>query len=293
MGEIINVKAIVEEKRFKLKKVAEQLKVEYQIIPKIVVVLIGNDPASQSYVKGKEKAAEAMGLASEIIRFSADALETEVLTCIHHLNNDDTVNGIIVQLPLPPTLDEEKITQAICLEKDVDGFLPESLGNLMLGKAGFIPCTPKGIMQILLASGEKVASKHIVVVGRSNIVGKPVAMLALQQHATVTICHSYTKNLQAITKQADILIVAMGKPKFITEDFVKDNAIVIDVGVNRDPGSKKLIGDVDLEAVLPYVKKITPVPGGVGPMTITMLLQNTIEAACQQHQLKIPDSIKV
>ena len=292
MGEIINVKAIVEEKRFKLKKVAEQLKEEYQIIPKIVVVLIGNNPASQSYVKGKEKAAEAMGLASEIIRFSEDVLETEVLACIQSLNNDETVNGIIVQLPLPSTLDEEKITQAICLAKDVDGFLPESLGNLMLGKEGFIPCTPKGIMEILLASGEEVAGQHIVVVGRSNIVGKPVAMLALQQHATVTICHSYTKKLQAITKQADILIVAMGQPKFITEAFVKDNAIVIDVGVNRELGSKKLVGDVDLETVLPYVKKITPVPGGVGPMTITMLLQNTIEAACRQHQLKIPDSIK-
>ncbi|KQO17497.1 bifunctional methylenetetrahydrofolate dehydrogenase/methenyltetrahydrofolate cyclohydrolase FolD [Paenibacillus sp. Leaf72] len=251
---------------------------EKGVVPGLAVVLVGDDPASKVYVGSKEKACQQLGLYSEVHRLAESASEEEVLALIAKLNVQDTINGILVQLPLPKHINEKAVIDAIRVEKDVDGFHPESVGNLVIGDDSLLPCTPAGVIELIKRSGVNIAGKHAVVIGRSNIVGKPVAMLLLREHATVTICHSKTANMEEIAKQADILVVAIGKAKAIDSKFVKPGAVVIDVGINRLPDGK-LAGDVDYEDCLETAGYITPVPGGVGPMTITMLIQNTIKAA--------------
>ncbi|ANY68744.1 bifunctional 5,10-methylene-tetrahydrofolate dehydrogenase/5,10-methylene-tetrahydrofolate cyclohydrolase [Paenibacillus sp. BIHB 4019] len=251
---------------------------EKGVVPGLAVVLVGDDPASKVYVGSKEKACQQLGLYSEVHRLAESASEEEVLALIAKLNVQDNINGILVQLPLPKHINEKAVIDAIRVEKDVDGFHPESVGNLVIGDDSLLPCTPAGVIELIKRSGVNIAGKHAVVIGRSNIVGKPVAMLLLREHATVTICHSKTANMEEIAKQADILVVAIGKAKAIDSRFVKPGAVVIDVGINRLPDGK-LAGDVDYEDCLETAGYITPVPGGVGPMTITMLIQNTIKAA--------------
>lgn len=253
------------------------LKEKYGRVPSLVVILVGENPASQSYVRGKIKACAECGFDSQLITMPESVGEAELLSEIARLNADDAVDGILVQLPLPKHIDEEKVIDAIALEKDVDGFHPLNVANLWLGKPCILPCTPKGVMRMIEECGFDVAGCNAVVVGRSNIVGKPMAKLLLDANATVTIAHSRTRNLAEITSKADILIAAVGRARMITADMVKEGAIVIDVGVNRDAESGKLCGDVDFEAVRQKAAHITPVPGGVGPMTITMLMGNTIE----------------
>jgi methylenetetrahydrofolate dehydrogenase (NADP+) / methenyltetrahydrofolate cyclohydrolase len=246
--------------------------------PGLTVLLVGDDPASQVYVRNKVKACEAVGMASALERHPADLTEAALLARIRELNADPAVHGILVQLPLPKHLDAHRVIETIAPEKDVDGFHVASAGALMVGQTGFKPCTPYGCMKLLESIGCDPRGKHAVVVGRSNIVGKPMAMLLLQASATVTICHSATPNLSDITRQADILVAAVGRAGFVQADMVKPGAVVLDVGINRDANGK-LCGDVDFDAVEQVAGWITPVPGGVGPMTITMLLQNTLEAA--------------
>lgn len=276
MAVVIDGKQVAQSYRLKLKEEVARLK-EERIQPKLTVILIGEDPASQSYVRGKEKAAQEIGMDSDLIRLSEETKESELLHLIERLNADASVHGILVQLPLPKHIDESKVIFAIAPEKDVDGFHPVSVGKMMIGEPTFLPCTPNGILHLVKEMNVPIAGRHVVVVGRSQIVGKPVGMLFLNESATVTYCHSKTADLGAMTRQADILIVAVGVPKLITADMVKPEAVVIDVGVNRVDG--KLVGDVEFEAVKEVASMITPVPGGVGPMTITMLLHNTIEAA--------------
>ncbi len=250
------------------------------IQPGLAVVLVGDDPASHVYVKNKEKGCEETGIDSYKYERPTKMKEEELLALIDELNKDSKVNGILVQLPLPDHIDEHKVLMAIDPEKDVDGFHPINVGKLMVGNAVLVPCTPRGTIELLKRSGVEISGKNAVIVGRSNIVGKPVSMLLLQENATIEICHSRTKDLSEHTKRADILIAAIGKPRFITKDMVKDGAAVIDVGVNRlETG---LCGDVDFDEVKEVASLITPVPGGVGPMTIAMLLKNTIIAATQQ-----------
>jgi len=270
------------------KKVSDQMRVEMieevaalkhkNVIPGLAVVLVGDDPASKVYVGSKEKACQQLGIYSEVHRLSADTSEEELLSLIDRLNGQASINGILVQLPLPKHINEKAIIDAISVEKDVDGFHPESVGNLTIGDDSLLPCTPAGVIELIKRSGVEIAGKHAVVIGRSNIVGKPVAMLLLRENATVTICHSRTANMEELTKQADILVVAIGKAKAIDSRYVKPGAVVIDVGINRLPDGK-LAGDVDYEDCLDAAGYITPVPGGVGPMTITMLMKNTIAAA--------------
>ncbi len=243
----------------------------------LAVVQVGNDPASTVYVGNKKKACQYIGIHSLAYELPEETTEEELLGLVDELNNNDEVNGILVQLPLPTHIDEDKIIQAISPAKDVDGFHPQSVGALSIGQPGFVSCTPAGIIQLLKRSGVEIDGKECVIVGRSNIVGKPMAMLLLRENATVTVCHSHTKNLEEVTKRADILIVAIGKPLFITADYVKEGAVVIDVGMNRD-ANNKLCGDVDFADVEPIASAITPVPGGVGPMTIAMLMNNCVEA---------------
>ena len=252
------------------------LEKEYGRKPCLVVIIVGENPASQSYVRGKIKAAAFVGIDSRLIELSATITQDELLHQISLLNEDEGVDGILVQLPLPQHIDELKVIDAIAHEKDVDGFHPLNTANLWLGKDCVFPCTPKGIICMLQRSGITLDGKVAVVVGRSNIVGKPIAKMLLDANATVIMAHSHTKDLPSITRQADVLVVAIGKEKFITADMVKDGAVVVDVGINRNADGK-LCGDVDFDAVAPKASYITPVPGGVGPMTITMLLQNTIE----------------
>ncbi|MDQ8735551.1 bifunctional methylenetetrahydrofolate dehydrogenase/methenyltetrahydrofolate cyclohydrolase FolD [Paenibacillus sp. LHD-38] len=258
---------------------------EKGIIPGLAVVLVGVDPASKVYVGSKEKACQQLGFYSEVHRLSADTSEEELLAVIDRLNNQDSINGILVQLPLPKHINEKAVIDAIRVDKDVDGFHPESVGNLVIGDDSLLPCTPAGVIELIKRSGVDIAGKHAVVIGRSNIVGKPVAMLLLRENATVTICHSRTANMEEIAKQADILVVAIGKAKAIGSNFVKPGAIVIDVGINRLPDGK-LAGDVDFEDCLETAGYITPVPGGVGPMTITLLMKNTITAAKRANGIK-------
>lgn len=276
MAVVIDGKQVAQSYRLKLKEEVARLK-EQRIQPKLTVILIGEDPASQSYVRGKEKAAQEIGMESDLIRLPEETGESELLHLIERLNADASVHGILVQLPLPKHIDESKVIFAISPEKDVDGFHPVSVGKMIIGEPTFLPCTPNGILHLVKEMNVPIAGRHVVVVGRSQIVGKPVGMLFLNESATVTYCHSKTADLGAMTRQADILIVAVGVPKLITADMVKPDAVVIDVGVNRVDG--KLVGDVEFEAVKEVASMITPVPGGVGPMTITMLLHNTIEAA--------------
>lgn len=254
------------------------LKEKYGREPHLAVILVGEDPGSVSYVTGKAKASELVGIKNTTIRKPDTITEAELLTLIATLNADDSVDGILVQLPLPKHIDENKVIEAISLEKDVDGFHPLNVAALWQKRPCTVACTPKGIIKLLKEAGEDIRGKYAVVVGRSNIVGLPVAKLLLDENATVTIAHSKTADLGEVTRRADILVVAVGHPHTITADMVKPGAVVIDVGVNRNPETGKLCGDVDTEAVEAVARCITPVPGGVGPMTITCLMENTIEA---------------
>ncbi len=263
-----------------MKKEISMLKEKYNLVPGLATVLVGEDEASKVYVGAKEKACKELGIYSERIDLPADTKEEDLLSLIKKLNDNNKIHGILVQLPLPKHINETNILYAILPEKDVDGFHPVNVGKMMLGQPCFLPCTPHGIQELLRRSGIQTDGADVVVVGRSNIVGKPIANMLLQKkggNATVTICHTGTKDIASHTRRADILIVAVGKPKMITADMVKDGVVVIDVGVNRlETG---LVGDVDFESVKEKAKAITPVPGGVGPMTITMLMYNTVQAA--------------
>ena len=247
----------------------------------LAVIIVGEDPASKIYVANKKKACEALGIISEEYSLPENTTEKELLSLIDKLNNNKKINGILCQLPLPRHLNEKVVINAISPEKDVDAFHPQNVGKIMIGEYDFVPCTPAGVMEMLHFEDIDICGKNCVVVGRSNIVGKPMAMLLLHKNGTVTVCHSKTENLKEICRNADILVAAVGKPKFITADMVKSGAVVIDVGMNRDDG--KLCGDVDFENVSKISSAITPVPGGVGPMTIAMLMQNTLTAAIKQN----------
>lgn len=243
----------------------------------LAVIQVGNDPASTVYVGNKKKACEYIGIHSLAYELPEETPEEDLLQLIKELNDRDDVNGILVQLPLPAHMDEDKVIRTISPKKDVDGFHPQSVGALSIGQPGFVSCTPAGVIQLLKRTGVEIDGKECVIVGRSNIVGKPMALLMLRENATVTVCHSHTKDLKEVTKRADILIVAIGKPKFITKEYVKEGAVVIDVGIHRGADGK-LCGDVDYDDVAPITYAITPVPGGVGPMTIAMLMNNCVEA---------------
>ncbi|WP_085991941.1 bifunctional methylenetetrahydrofolate dehydrogenase/methenyltetrahydrofolate cyclohydrolase FolD [Oceanobacillus senegalensis] len=276
-AEIINGKDLAQEIRMGMKEEVTQLK-ERGISPHLTVVLVGDNPASRSYVKGKEKAAAEVGISSSVIELPADTSEKALLDRIHTLNEDENVDGILVQLPLPKHISEQKVIETINPAKDVDGFHPVNIGRMMIGEDTFLPCTPYGILTMLQSRDITIEGKHAVVIGRSNIVGKPVGQLLLNENATVTYCHSRTPDLREVTSKADILVVAIGKPNVITAEDIKDGAVVIDVGINRlETG--KLTGDVDFDGTKEKASFITPVPKGVGPMTIAMLLKNTIKAA--------------
>jgi len=291
-AKIISGKQIAEEMRAEMKTEIEELKAKHNIVPGLAVVLVGEDPASQVYVRNKKKSCEQIGINSIEHKLSADTPEDELLALVDKLNKDDDVHGILVQLPLPKQINENKVLNLILPEKDVDGFHPFNVGRMLVGDPVFLPCTPHGVQQMLVRSGVEIEGSHVVILGRSNIVGKPVAAILMQKaknaNATVTICHSRTKNLAEVTSLGDILIAAIGVPEFVKADMVKEGAAVIDVGVNRvdDPSKPKgfkLVGDVDFEAVKEKAGAISPVPGGAGPMTITMLLHNTIRAAKLKH----------
>lgn len=277
MAKIIDGKAISAEIRAEIKKEVSLL-AENGIKVCLAVVIVGDDPASQVYVRNKKKACDETGIASEIIAMPSETTEEELISVLDGLNSRSEINGILVQLPLPKHINERNIIAHIDPKKDVDAFCDENVGRIMTGKFSFLPCTPAGIIELLHRSGVSVCGKECVVIGRSNIVGKPMAMLLLHENGTVTICHSRTKNLPEITRRADILVSAVGKAGFVTADMVKPGAVVIDVGMNRTPEGK-LTGDVDFASVEPIASLITPVPGGVGPMTVTMLLKNTVTAA--------------
>lgn len=276
-AEIISGKEISKSIREELQQKINQLKSQ-GVEPGLAVVLVGEDPASKVYVGHKAKTCEQLGVYSEVHRLPETTEEGELLELIQRLNTDSKINGILVQMPVPDHISDKAVIDAISPDKDVDGFHPVSVGNLMIGDPSFLPCTPAGIIELIKRTGIDIVGKHAVVIGRSNIVGKPVSMLLLREHATVTMCHSRTQNMQSITSQADILVVATGRPEMVTRDFVKPGAVVIDVGINRMEDGK-LKGDIDFEGVKEVAGYITPVPGGVGPMTITMLMKNTIEAA--------------
>ena len=266
------------------KKMQDQMKKEVAALtaegktPGLCVILVGEDKASQVYVRNKEKQSEAMGMNSRVVRLAADISEADLLAEVEKQNQDDSMHGILVQLPLPKHIDEQKVLRAIRYEKDVDGFHPMNVGNFFLGNESALPCTPYGIMKILEEYNIALEGKKALVIGRSNIVGKPMSIMLLNENATVTIAHSRTKNLKELAKEADILVAAIGRGHFVTADFIKEGAVVIDVGMNRS-AEGKLIGDVDTAAAMGIASHITPVPGGVGPMTITMLLQQTIDKA--------------
>ena len=274
--QIIDGKKISQEIKDELKKKVEQLKQQGKE-PSLAVIQVGSDPASSVYVGNKKKACAYCGIRSLAYELPEETTEQELLALIGTLNADDAVNVILVQLPLPKQIDEDNVIRAISPKKDVDGFHPENVGKLVIGEKGFVSCTPAGIIQLLKRSGVDIAGKRCVVIGRSNIVGKPMAILMLRENATVTVAHSKTQDLKAVCKEADILIVAIGKPKFITADYVKEGAAVIDVGIHRNENNK-LCGDVDYADVAEHTSFITPVPGGVGPMTIAMLMNNCVEA---------------
>lgn len=272
----IDGKKISQEMKDELKEKVAKMKEEGVEIT-LAVIQVGNDPASCVYVGNKKKACEYIGIRSLSYELPEETTEEELLELVESLNVRDDVNGILVQLPLPKHIDENKVINTISAKKDVDGFHPQSVGALSIGQKGFVSCTPAGIIQLLKRSNIEIEGKECVVVGRSNIVGKPMALLLLRENGTVTVCHSRTKDLKEITKRADILVVALGKPKFITREYVKEGAVVIDVGIHRNENNK-LCGDVDFDDVEPICSAITPVPGGVGPMTITMLMNNCVES---------------
>ncbi len=286
-AKIIDGKQIAAEMRTELKAEVGKLK-QKDIVPGLGVILVGEDPASQSYVGAKERACEEIGIYSDDNRLPADTTQKDLIVLINQMNADPKINGILVQLPLPDHLNEAEVLLAIDPDKDVDGFHPMNIGKMVAGQKAFLPCTPHGIIQLLQRSGVKIEGANVVIVGRSNIVGKPLTNMLIQKaptgNATVTVCHTRTKDLAHHTRQADIIIAAAGRPNTITADMVKEGVVVIDVGVNRiEDATKKrgyrLVGDVDFEAVKEKASLITPVPGGVGPMTITMLLYNTVESA--------------
>lgn len=276
MYQIIDGKKISQEIKDELKEKVTALKAEGKSIC-LAVIQVGSDPASSVYVGNKKKACAYIGIESLAYELPEETTQEELLALVRRLNGDDKVNGILVQLPLPKHIDENAVIQTISPEKDVDGFNEKNVGALCVGSKGFVSCTPLGIIQLLKRSGIEISGKHCVVIGRSNIVGKPMSLLLLRENGTVTICHSRTQNLKEITKQADILIAAVGKPKFVDETFVKEGAAVIDVGIHRNENNK-LCGDVDFEKVAPHTSAITPVPGGVGPMTIAMLMYNCVSS---------------
>ncbi len=277
MAVVIDGKAVSAKLRQEMKGEVDALKAR-GICPGLAVVIVGDDPASRVYVNNKKKACAELGIYSEEYALSGDTTEEELLALVDTLNRKEDIHGILVQLPLPRQISEQKVIAAISPEKDVDAFHTQNVGHIMIGDYRFLPCTPAGIIELIKSTGVPMEGKECVVVGRSNIVGKPMAMLMLHQNATVTICHSRTRDLAGVTRRADILIVAIGKAKFVTADMVKEGAMVIDVGMDRDENGK-LCGDVDFASVEPKAGYITPVPGGVGPMTITMLMRNTITAA--------------
>lgn len=281
---VLNGKELATKIKGELKQTVEEIK-KKNIHPGLAVVIVGNDPASRVYVNSKKKACEEIGIASFEYALDENTKEEELIELIKKLNNDDKVSGILVQLPLPKHIDEEKIILAIDSSKDVDAFHPENVGRLMTGNPQFLPCTPAGVMELIKESGIEIAGKECVIVGRSNIVGKPQAMLLLAEHGTVTICHSRTKNLEEVIKRADILVAAVGRPEMIKGSSLKPGAVVIDVGINRLE-DKKIVGDVEFESCSEVASAITPVPGGVGPMTIAMLMKNTVKAAIAQAERK-------
>lgn len=282
-AQIIDGKKLAAETRA---EIAAQVEVQKAagVTPGLAVIIVGENPASQVYVRNKHKACGEVGMYSEVIELPGDTTEDMLLAKIAELNEDEKIDGILVQLPLPKHIDEEKVIRAIRPDKDVDAFHPVNTGKIMIGNPDFLPCTPAGVMVMLKKTGIDITGKHCVVVGRSNIVGKPMAMLLLGANGTVTVCHSKTKDLTAVTREADILVVAIGRADFITGDMVKAGAVVIDVGMNRREDGK-LTGDVDFASASEVASYITPVPGGVGPMTITMLLQNTLTASKLHHKL--------
>ncbi|QVK17866.1 bifunctional methylenetetrahydrofolate dehydrogenase/methenyltetrahydrofolate cyclohydrolase FolD [Mycoplasmatota bacterium] len=273
---VVSGKDLAKRIRSELKEKVCQFIDETNVVPHLVVVLVGDNPASLSYVTGKQKGCEQTNMKSTLIKLPVETKEEELIELVEKLNQDTDVHGILVQLPLPKHINESKIINTISIEKDVDGFSPINVGKMVLKEQCFLPCTPAGIIKLIKETNIDMSGKHAVILGRSNIVGKPVAHLLLRENATVTICHSRTKDLKSHTKEADIIIAAIGKAKFVTADMIKPGAVVIDVGVNRV--DNKLCGDVDFENALDVAGYITPVPGGVGPMTITMLLENTLEA---------------
>ncbi|MBC1862409.1 bifunctional methylenetetrahydrofolate dehydrogenase/methenyltetrahydrofolate cyclohydrolase FolD [Listeria welshimeri] len=277
MGQIIDGKKLAKEIQERVTtEVAELAKIDKK--PGLAVVLVGDNQASRTYVRNKQKRTEEAGMKSVLIELPETVSEEKLLEVVEELNTDDTIHGILVQLPLPKHISEEKVIDTISYGKDVDGFHPVNVGNLFIGKDSFVPCTPAGIIELIKSTGTQIEGKRAVVIGRSNIVGKPVAQLLLNENATVTIAHSRTKNLPEVAKEADILVVATGLAKFVKKEYIKPGAIVIDVGMDRDENNK-LCGDVDFDDVIEEAGFITPVPGGVGPMTITMLLANTLKAA--------------
>ncbi|MGE9834346.1 bifunctional methylenetetrahydrofolate dehydrogenase/methenyltetrahydrofolate cyclohydrolase [Streptococcus orisratti] len=278
MTKKIDGKALAQKIQGQLAEKVVQMKADYGIVPGLVVILVGDNPASQVYVRNKERSALAAGFKSKTVRLSDSISEEELLTVIEQYNNEPDFHGILLQLPLPAHINDKRILMAIDPKKDVDGFHPMNTGHLWNGRPQMVPCTPAGIMEMLREYHVDLEGKQAVIIGRSNIVGKPMAQLLLDKNATVTLTHSRTRNLPEVAKQADILIVAIGRGHFVTKDFVKEGAVVIDVGMNRDANGK-LIGDVDFDDVAPIASLITPVPGGVGPMTITMLLEQTYQAA--------------
>ena len=278
MTQIISGKVVSAQVREELKAQTQEMIEKYGVRPGLAVIIVGDDPASKVYVNNKEKGCAEVGYYSEVYRLPAETTQEELLALVDKLNRDDKIHGILCQLPLPKHLDENAVILAIDPEKDVDAFHPVNVGRIMIGDYKFLPCTPAGVMKLIESTGVDITGKECVVIGRSNIVGKPQAMLLLHKNATVTICHSRTKDLASVTRRADILVVAIGKADFVTGDMVKDGAIVIDVGMNRKADGK-LTGDVDFASVEPKASYITPVPGGVGPMTISMLLTNTMTSA--------------
>ena len=277
MTQIIDGKKISAEIKDELKEKVAALKAEGKEIT-LAVIQVGNDPASTVYVGNKKKSCAYIGILSLAYELPEDTTEGELLSLVEQLNESKDVHGILVQLPLPKHINEDKIIKAISPKKDVDGFHPQSVGALSIGQPGFVSCTPAGIIQLLKRSGIEIDGKECVIVGRSNIVGKPMALLLLRENGTVTVCHSHTKNLKEVCKRADILVAAIGKPKFFNHEYIKEGAVVIDVGIHRNENNK-LCGDVDYDDVFSHVSAITPVPGGVGPMTIAMLMYNCVQAA--------------
>lgn len=278
MTDIIDGKALAQKMQTQLAEKVARMQEKYNLVPGLAVILVGDDPASQVYVRNKERAAKKAGFKSETVRLSDAISEEELIDVIDNYNQDPSIHGILVQLPLPAHINDKKIILAIDPHKDVDGFHPMNTGHLWSGRPVMVPCTPAGIMEMLSAYQVDLEGKHAVIIGRSNIVGKPMAQLLLDKNATVTLTHSRTRHLPQVAKQADVLIVAIGQGNFVTKDFVKDGAVVIDVGMNRDDDGK-LVGDVKFSEVAQAASLITPVPGGVGPMTITMLLEQTYQAA--------------